>query len=658
MQRGPESRDAMESVNRLIHAGRIERAEQLCHEVIEKDPENINMLGMLGAILLKQNKIAEAESCLQKTIELAPTFAKPHEDLAMLYLSQNQADRACHFFEKAVQLDPTQPSAFFGLANALFRVGKRQEAEAAHNRYLDLSPTGKALLEASRLRDEGQSERAQEICDAILKQEPANIDALRMLARIATDDERYVIAEGLCRKIVKLAPDRASSHEDLGRLLADSGRIPEAVDFIRKAVDLEPGTFANLLMLADVLSMLGRNAEALESYEKCLALEPDEPSALLGMGHILRIRGRREAAVAAYKKCAALRPDAGTAYWSLASLKDYRFSDAEMAEMRSRIDSGDLDPESEVSFRFAIARAYESVGDFGKAWQEYERGNELKRSMIKYDPVDNETNLDKIMNVFTREFFDREIRSEPLSASPIFILGMPRSGSTLIEQILACHSMVEGAGELPRITMLSVTLGTHRSDGLQYPEVLREMTEVQLAAIGKSYIHQTGPHRHQNMPYFTDKMPANFAHAGFIHLVLPNAKIIDARRDPVDTCVGNFRQLFALGKNHSYDLQELGEYYLQYVRMMDHWDEVLPGRILRVQYEDVVSDLENQVRRILEYCELPWEDACLKFFESDRDVNTASSEQVRQPIYKDAVGYWKNYESHLGELLDVLAPVL
>jgi tetratricopeptide (TPR) repeat protein len=387
-------------------------------------------------------------------------------------------------------------------------------------------------------------------------------------------------------------------------------------------------------------------------------LEPDEPSALLGMGHILRIRGRREAAIAAYQKCVTLRPDAGTAYWSLASLKDYRFSDPEMAAMRRRIGSGDLDPESEVSFRFAIARAYESDGDFEKAWQEYRHGNELKRSLVKYDPVENESNLDKIMNVFTRDFLDREIKSEPLGASPIFILGMPRSGSTLIEQILASHSKVEGAGELPRITMLSLTLGTHRSDGLQYPEVLGEMTEEQLVAIGKSYIHQTGPHRHENMPYFTDKMPANFSHVGFIHLILPNAKIIDARRDPVDTCVGNFRQLFALGKNHSYDLQELGEYYLQYRRTMDHWDEVLPGRLLRVQYEDVVSDLENQVRRILDYCELPWEDACLRFFESDRDVNTASSEQVRQPIYKDAVGYWKHYESHLGELLEVLAPVL
>lgn len=218
--------------------------------------------------------------------------------------------------------------------------------------------------------------------------------------------------------------------------------------------------------------------------------------------------------------------------------------------------------------------------------------------------------------------------------------------------------MVEGAGELPHIIMISAALGKNRSDGMTYPEIIKELDEEQFVSIGKTYIHHTGPHRQDDLPCFTDKMPANFPHAGFIHLILPNAKIIDARRDPVDTCVANYRQLFAQGKNQSYDLQELGEYYLQYRRIMDHWDEVLPGRILRVHYENVVNDLEPQVRRILDYCELPWEDACLSFFASDRDVNTASSEQVRQPIYKDAIGFWKNYESRLDGLLEVLAPIL
>ena len=277
---------------------------------------------------------------------------------------------------------------------------------------------------------------------------------------------------------------------------------------------------------------------------------------------------------------------------------------------------------------------------------------------MQYDPVNVETKHDRLIEVFTAGLLQEKISRETVGPTPIFILGVPRSGSTLIEQILASHSMVEGAGELPQIVMISAALGKNRSDDIEYPESLRQMNREALASLGKTYMEQTAPHRHEDLPYFTDKMPANFSHAGFIQLILPNAKIIDARRNPLDTCVGNYRQLFAQGKKQTYDLQELGEHYLQYIRMMDHWDEVLPGRLLHVQYEDVVGDLESQVRRILEYCGLPWEDACLNFFESDRAVNTASAEQVREPIYKDAVGYWKHYKSHLDELLEVLAPVL
>ena len=658
MERKSDHKDPMERAFRFINAGQIDRAEQHCRQVIKEDPGNINILGMLGAILLKLQKIDEAEEYLLRTIDAAPTFAKPHEDLGMLYLSQTRAERASEFFQKAVRLDPTQASAYFGLANALLKIGNTEEAESAHRKFLELSPGARALAEASRRITEGQSKRAGEICEEVLKQDPENVEALRMLARIATDDEQHVIVEGLLRKIVRISPTRSEPCMDFGRFLIEKGRIPEAVELFRKAVELEPSNFEPHLVLADALSILGRTADALESYELCLSLKPDEPSALLGRGHLLRIRGDRGEAIASYKKCVELRSDFGGAYWSLASLKGFRFADIQITEMRSRVESGGLDPESEISFRFALARAFEGREAFDKAWQQYERGNQMKRALVNYDPVENETKHDKLINVFTSEFVAQETESEPVNPSPIFILGVPRSGSTLIEQILASHSMVEGAGELPHIIMISAALGMNRSDGLNYPEVLREMDEEQLASIGKSYIYHTGPHRLEDTPYFTDKMPANFSHAGFINLIMPNAKIIDARRDPVDTCIGNYRQLFAQGKNQSYDLQELGEYYLQYRRIMNHWDEVLPGRILNVQYEDVVNDVERQVRRILDYCELPWEDACLNYFESDRDVHTASSEQVRQPIYKDAVGYWRNYEAHLDELLEVLAPML
>jgi tetratricopeptide (TPR) repeat protein len=658
MESSSEHKDPMAAAARFINAGQMDRAEQLCRQVIEEEPDNINVLGLLGAILLKLQKIDEAEKYLLRTIEAAPTFAKPHEDLGMLYLSQDQAERASEFFEKSVKLDPTLASAYFGLANALLKIGRPKEAESAHSKYLELSPGARALAEAAKQIDKGQSRRAGEICDEVLKHDPENVEALRLLARIATDDQQHVIAEGLLRKIVQMSPTQSAPRMDLGRFLIERGRIPEAVDMFRKSVQLDPSSANAHLSLADALSILGRSADALTSYEKCLAISPEEPSALLGRGHLLRIRGHRDEAIVSYRKCVELRPEFGGAYWSLASLKGFEFSDTQIDEMRSKVESGGLDPESEISIRFALARAFESKGDFDEAWQQYETGNGQMRSRVKYDPVKTETTHDRAIEVFSADFLNRMSSDQAVSPCPIFILGVPRSGSTLIEQILASHSMVEGAGELPHIIMISASLGKNRSDDLAYPHVLTEMSEEQLAAIGKSYIYHTGPHRQEDTPFFTDKMPANFSHAGFIHMTLPNAKIIDARRDAIDTCVGNYRQLFAQGKNQSYDLQELGEYFLQYRRMMDHWDKVLPGRILKVQYEDVVGDLEQQVRRILEYCELPWEDACMNYFDSDRAVNTASSEQVREPIYTDAIGYWKNYESHLDELLEVLAPVL
>jgi tetratricopeptide (TPR) repeat protein len=618
--------DPMARVSRFLDAGQLDQAEQFCREVIETESENINMLGVLGAILLKQRKINEAEKTLKRTIDLAPTFAKPHEDLGTLYLSENKPEKAATYFEKSARLDPGQVSALFGLANAQLQMDKRREAE--------------------------------DTCDAILEKEPDNIEALRFLAQIAIADKRYVIAEGLLRKIAKSAPDQPAAYHGLGRFLVDRGRLPEATDLFRKAIEINPSDYPNHLALGNTLSILGLTVEALAAFEKCLELEPGEPSALLGRGHLLRIQGRRDEAVASYKKCADLQPEFGAAFWCLASLKGHRFSDDDVSEMQRRIETGHLGAVSEINFRFALARAYEDLGDFDDAWQQYKRANKEKRARVQYDPVKVETKHDRIIDVFSVGFPKEKGLRETVSPTPIFILGVPRSGSTLIEQILASHSMVEGAGELPQIVMMSAALGKNRSDDLAYPEFLRHMNQEELASLGKGYIEQTAPHRHEDLPYFTDKMPANFSHAGFIQLILPNAKIIDARRNPLDTCVGNYRQLFAQGKKQSYDLQELGEYYLQYRRMMDHWDEVLPGLILQVQYEDVVSDLESQVRRILEHCGLPWEDSCLKFFESDRAVNTASAEQVREPIYKDAVGYWKNYESHLGELLEVLAPVL
>lgn len=653
-----DSRQSVESILRLLSSGEIEQAELQCRSILRKTPEDINTLGLLGAILLKLGRPVEAKPLLKKSIQLEPKFAKPHEDLGALYLSENNAEEAARYFGEAVRLDDRQASAFFGLANALAQLGNHDQAEAAHQRFLKLSPVAQALAEASKHAREGNTEKAEQVCSEVLKQQPENVDALRLLARIATEDERYVVAEGLLKRIIKISPNHYRSLSELGQFLGERGRFPEAIEMLQRSVELMSSVADTHRMLGDFLSVVGQLNDALGAYDFAIKIDSKNGSALAGRGHMLRIMGRRDDAIAAYERCTLLRPEAGDAWWSLASFKGYDLSNEQVASMEAQLASGVPDPVSTVIFHFALARAHESRGDFEKAWQNYLLGNELKREQVQYDPVRTEILHDSIIELLSTEFIGSKSRTAEPGPTPIFILGLPRSGSTLLEQILASHSQVEGAGELPYIIVMSRALGGPRPDDKHYPDTLSDMTPDQLVALGKSYLYNTKIHREQGLPYFTDKLPANFTHVGLIHMVLPNAKIIDARRHPLDTCVANFRQHFAVGKNQSYDLNEFAEYYLEYVRMMNHWDAVLPGLVLKVQYEEVVQDLEGQIRRMLDHCGLPWEDACLKFHENTRPVNTISAEQVREPIYKDSVAFWRNYESHLEEIKEILAPVL
>lgn len=650
-------RRELESIFGLIRARRMDEAEARCRAALDANADNINLLALLGAILLQKSEWGEAEQTLLRVVELEPAFAKPQEDLGALYMAINDPDKAIGHFESALALDPGLTTARRGLAAALYRVGRESEAEAVRRELPDDSPSGRLLARARELRSGGENDKAEEICQDVLRKEPDNLSALRMLAIIATEREQYGVAEGLLRRMVKMAPHHTGALNDLGKFLGDRGRYPEAIEVLEQALELNEQSPAILRSLGDMLAVIGRSADALAAYEKCLALESDDPAALLGRGHMLRIEGRRDDAEASYRSCVEKRPAIGDAWWSLASLHGHRASDADVATMRGRLSSGALVPEAQVAIHFAMARALEQRDDFAAAWEEYRRGNALKRQLIKYDPVETELVQRRIRDTFDASIFEKPLAQTPEDLVPIFVLGMPRSGSTLIEQILASHSAVRGGGELPYVIMISNALAAHRTDGRAYPELVADLDASQLTGLGRSYLHYASTHFPDDSRYITDKMPANYSHVGFIKLMLPHARIIDARRDAMATCVANFRQLFAQGKNQSYDLVELGEYYLQYVEAMEHWDEVLPGQVLRVNYEEVVAGLEAQVRRILDYCGLPFEPGCVDFHKSERPVNTASSEQVRQPIYRDAVEFWRNYEPWLDELKEVLAPV-
>ena len=658
MIQADKARRAFEDIFSLINSGQFEHAEKRCKSYLEESPDDINVLGLLGVVLLRIGKITDAKPILEKTIRLEPKFAKPHEDLGTLCLYEGNPERAVQYFEEAIRLDGSQAGAYAGLAKALARLGEHEAANEAEKRHLELSPIAQALAKASKLLAAGQTTKAEEVCNNISKQHPANTNILRMQASIATEDGQHIIAEGLLKRIIKLSPNNCRPYVDLGRFLGERDRFPEGVDVLKQAVALEPSEVSGQQMLADFLSILGQSSEALEIYDTVLQLDPDYSPALVGRGHMLRILGRLDEAIIAYESAIAVRPDFGNAWWSLASLKRHRFSANQFETLRGLVDPDDKNVRSQIGVHFALARAFENNDDFDNAWHHYVLGNSMKRSQVQYDPVKTEVIHDEIIQIFDPECFEKKSSVATDGPVPIFIVGMPRSGSTLVEQILASHSQVEGAAELPYVTMLSDSLGGPHPGANPYPGSLARMKSDQLVALGRTYIYHSRKHCPENLTHFTDKMPANFAHVGFIHLMLPNAKIIDVRRHPLGACVGNYRQLFAKGKNHSYELYECAEYYLEYLRLMTHWDEVLPGRVLRVQYEDVVADLEAQTRQLLEYCELPWEDACLSFHETARDINTASSEQVRVPIYDDAVGYWKNFEKHLDELKEILAPVL
>ncbi|MDH3439484.1 MAG: sulfotransferase [Gammaproteobacteria bacterium] len=652
------TRRSMNEIFDHVNAGRVDAAEALCRKTLDHRPNDINVLGMLGAILLKTGRNDEAETTLRRTIDLAPGFAKPHEDLGMLYLDRGDPGTALQFLEKAVALNVDEASAHQAMAVALHQLGRHDEADIARRRFIALAPGKDPLGEAELLRQNGEPERAEQVCEELLKREPENIGALRILAVIANSDERFVIAEGLFRRIVNLAPDNAAALFDLARFLGEQSRFAEAIEVLQRAAAITESSPRTWLALGDMLAIVGRANDALDAYEKCLQLEPGEPSALAGRGHMLRIAGRKDDAIASYRQAIDLKPEAGAGWWNLASLHGYLFNEQNIEEMQQFLAAGDIERESEVPLRFALARALEQRGDYDGAWAQYSNANALKRASVKYDPVETEVTHRKIIDTFTTELIRQKHAVTPAKLTPIFIVGMPRSGSTLIEQIISSHSNVSGLGELPYLIMMTHSMRAGSGAQIRYPEAVSGLDDAQLTGLGRSYLHHATTHRDVDTASFTDKMPANFSHIGLIRLILPHAKIIDARRHPLATCVANYRYLFAQGKNQTYDLIELAEYYLLYDEIMRHWDEILPGAILRVNYEDVVADLGGEVRRMLEFCGLPFEENCLHYHETARPVNTASAEQVRQPIYDSALEFWKHYASYLDEVREILEPVL
>ena len=641
----------------LINAGDLVGAETRIRARLADYPRDVNLQALLGALLVKLSRAAEAETLLRHVIEQAPTFARPHEDLGYLLVQQGRAGEALPFLERATHLDPQLENAWFTLGKALAVLGRGAEADQAFERCFALSPERRMMALAAEHEKEGRLGEAEDLYRRVLREHPRNVDAMRQLAAIAAGAGRADEAERLLERAISIAPDFLSAILDLGRLRKEQDRFAEALESFDRAIALEPDNPQPHFWRGATLAPASFTYEAIAAYEKCLELKPSHVGALLGRGHLLKGVGRYQEAVASYDACIRERPDSGEAYWSLANLKTYRFSDAVVAEMEGRVRGTGLSVQSEVNFLFALGKAYEDRSDYERAWAYYQEGNAKQRAEVAYDPVQTEAANDRLIATFSGDFLASRAGVGLPDPAPIFIIGLPRSGSTLLEQILASHSQVEGTGELPYVPRVANSLNSNRADGINYPEAVRELGLANFRSLGEDYLAYARQHRRSDTPRFIDKMPNNFPQVGFISLILPTARIIDARRHPLDACLGCYRQLFAKGQNFTYDLTEIGEYYLQYQRMMDHWAAVLPGRVLTVQYEEVVADFENQVRRLLEFCGLPWEDACLRFYENERPIRTPSAEQVRQPIYDRSVGYWRNYAQYLDELITAIEPI-
>jgi tetratricopeptide (TPR) repeat protein len=621
--------------------------------------------GNLAAALSNAQRLMARDPALaaeqaREILNVAPKNPQALLILGSSLASLGQTREAVAALKRVVQLEPKHPQAWRLLGDELSLLGDAAAADQAYTRHLQASVNDPRLLETAAALCDGKLAIAERLLREFLKANPTDIAAIRMLAEIGVRLGRYEDAEALLARALDLAPSFVEARHNYAVVLYKQNKTEAALAQTAQLLKRDGRNPGYRGLHAAALANIGEYRKAAGVYEALLKDFPDQPKTWLTYGHALKTLGRTNDGIAAYRRAIALLPSFGDAYWSLANLKTFRFDAAERDAIRTQLARDDLSPEDRVNLHFALGKALEDVRDFAGAFAQYEAGSALRRPFLGYEADETTTHVRRAERTFTPEFFASRAGTGCAAPDPIFIVGLTRAGSTLIEQILSSHSQVEGTMELSDIAALARRLGGRRKkkDVSAYPDCVAELSAEQCAALGEEYLARTRIHRKRGAPHFVDKMPANWAHVGFIKLILPNAKIIDARRHPLGCCLSNFKQHFARGQGHTYSLTDIGRYYADYVDLMAHFDRVLPGAVYRVFYERMIGDPEGEIRRLLEYCGLPFEPACLSFHENERAVRTASSEQVRRPIYPDSVEQWRNFEPWLGDLMQVLGPVL
>jgi tetratricopeptide (TPR) repeat protein len=648
-----------------LRQGRAETAERQLRAIQARAPGDVNSLRLLGMALLAQGKLHPAVEILERAVAAAPEFPHARADLARAYRQQGRLAEAREELRLALKRAPTLDVAWLAYGDVLFDLEKYADARGAYERARLADPYRERIEKATAALLAQDRNSAELIFRDILKLDASHVAALCGIAAVSLSVGNTRDAERLARHALTQTAHHPLALRALGHTLLTAGRLPEAEATTRELLKIEPENPQNWVALGAVYTRLLRQQDALAAFEEAARLSPSEVRLRLSIGHIQKTLGERASSEQTYHDCLAMDPACGEAYWSLADLKTYVFSDAEIAAMRVLLEDASEEDSNEAQLHFALGRALEQRAQFQAAFGHYAVGNTLRRRSSPFDVAKFEAKTKRVIDCFDAAFFaEREgsgclgaLTDGSRDACPIFIVGLPRSGSTLVEQILASHSNVEGTMELPNVLTMVREFDHLDERGDGYPEKLRAAPADRLVALGRRYLDETRPIR-AGRPSFIDKMPNNFSHIGLIHAILPNAIVIDVRRHPMDSCFSAYKQHFAEGQSFSYDLDDLGRYYRCYLSLMDHWDAVLPGKVLHLQYEDLVRRPEQNIRRLLEHCGLPFETACLSFHETRRPVRTASSEQVRQPLYASGIGYWRHFARELEPLRTSLGDCL
>jgi predicted Zn-dependent protease len=614
----------------------------------------------LGLAQRLTGDVAGALRTLKALTDAQHRWAIAHFEHGRTLGEARQEQAAIVALRRAVELKPDWADAWRALGDLLAIVGDSAGADAAYARNIQASTRDPRLLDAAAALVANDIPRAEVTLRSHLLQHPTDVAALRMLAEVAARLNRNNDALQLLERCLELAPSFHAARHNYAVILHRQDKAAAAMRQVEQLLKDEPRNPAYRNLQAVILARIGEFQDAIEIYGEVLAVSPGNARIWMSYGHALSAAGRQEESIAAYRHSISLAPNLGEAYWSLANLKTYRFDDSDLDAMRVQLQRSDLGDEDRFHFQFALGKGLEDAGEYAASFAHYAEGNRLRRAGIYYSAEDTSALVQRSRVLFSDEFFRQRSGFGCPDTDPIFIVGLPRSGSTLIEQILASHSQVEGTMELPNIISTVRTLSGRKTyeESSNYPQVLGGLSAADCRALGEQYLAETRIQRKAKRPFFIDKMPNNCLHIGFIHLILPNAKIIDARRHPMACCFSIYKQHFARGQNFSYSLEEVGRYFRDYAQLLAHMDRVLPGKIYRIHYESMIGDTEGVVRRLLAYCGLQFEQSCLQFYENERAVRTASAQQVRKPIYREGLDHWRHFEAQLDPLRAVLGPMV